>query len=871
MKGLTTPALMNVPTKNTCRKGWRGILQLCLTMLVLFNGELMAQVPNGSLPVSFSAAMKFKPSIGTTVLQRFDPAKLRAMDVAEGVQNRYGLLEKQTIDLREVGTYSQRDGMNVWQYRFESEDALSLAVQLSTFDVPEGAALYVYNADRSVVRGGFSSQNRKVSGGLMLSEITGGTVILEYNEPVDADFQGGVVVGGLVKAYAETKSTAASRLQINCPEGDNWQTEKRAVCMITFNDSKYAYYCSGALMNNVREDGTAYFLTANHCVATSAEAATLVAYFNYENSGCSTTDASLSQSVSGAVLRATSAYSDFTLLELDEYPPYEYQPYFLGWNNSGETPTSGTAIHHPDGTAKCIAIDDDLLTSNKTQILWDDGTTSRVGTHWQTSYDSGGDEGGSSGCPLMDADKLVVGQLHGGDDDISLFGKLSVSWAYRSESNRQLKVWLDPDNTGTTRMKGLNGYSKPVADFSVSDTIACLGESVKLTDASRYTPDSWTWTITPATYEFTGGSTASSESPEILFLNEGIYTVQLKVENENGSDLETTIVEVYGSLPVRLLDFADEVTMCGWEFDSLMVWSEGASAFSWGLTADEKFVKTAAGASLQLSLTDVAKTEGSFDTYLRVTGTHGSCSSSDSVLIHVIIPDNDNVAQATALRLGANGYFSNDCATVEENEPAPATAGCSVVNNWCPPNSDTVLDNSVWFTFEAPSSGRVTVETKGLDTQMAIYRAVTADYILSGSSNSYQMVAASDNASDGSSSAVLENVELMAGHQYWLQVDGTNGAEGEFELNLRTNSIEVYPNPSTGVFHLTVASMEDGDATLAVYGQHGELVYQGNGSFTQSNNTIDFDLSGKPSGVYYFRAVINGQAMTRKLVLIGGQ
>jgi hypothetical protein len=44
---------------------------------------------------------------------------------------------------------------------------------------------------------------------------------------------------------------------------------------MTFNDSRYEYYCTGSLVNNVREDGTPYFLTANHCISTNAMAQTL--------------------------------------------------------------------------------------------------------------------------------------------------------------------------------------------------------------------------------------------------------------------------------------------------------------------------------------------------------------------------------------------------------------------------------------------------------------------------------------------------------------------------------------------------------------------------------------------------------------------
>src|SRR5664279_3624818 len=125
---------------------------------------------------------------------------------------------------------------------------------------------------------------------------------------------------------------------------------------MTFNDSTFLYYCTGFLVNNVKEDGTPYFQTANHCISTNSQAATLVTYFNYENSTCTSSDATTNQTLSGATLKATNSYSDFTLLLLNEYPPASYLPYYAGWDASSRSPQNGTCIHHPEGTPKCIAL-----------------------------------------------------------------------------------------------------------------------------------------------------------------------------------------------------------------------------------------------------------------------------------------------------------------------------------------------------------------------------------------------------------------------------------------------------------------------------------------------------------------------------------
>ncbi len=43
---------------------------------------------------------------------------------------------------------------------------------------------------------------------------------------------------------------------------------KKAVALIVVNNS---YWCSGSLVNNTSNDGTPYFLTANHCYSNPSQ------------------------------------------------------------------------------------------------------------------------------------------------------------------------------------------------------------------------------------------------------------------------------------------------------------------------------------------------------------------------------------------------------------------------------------------------------------------------------------------------------------------------------------------------------------------------------------------------------------------------
>src|SRR5690606_39034292 len=111
--------------------------------------------------------------------------------------------------------------------------------------------------------------------------------------------------------------------------------------------------------------------------------------------------------------------------------------------------------------------------------------------------------------------------------------------------------------------------------------------------------------------------------------------------------------------------------------------------------------------SVFLTLKSSANYTKSFDTWVKVTGTNGHCIASDSILLHVIIQENDQIANAKKMFLGRNAEYSNKCATVEINEPNPPSLGCLSKNSWCPDfkPGKSLLDNSIWFTFVAPESG----------------------------------------------------------------------------------------------------------------------------------------------------------------------
>jgi hypothetical protein len=139
-------------------------------------------------------------------------------------------------------------------------------------------------------------------------------------------------------------------------------------------------------------------------------------------------------------------------------------------------------------------------------------------------------------------------------------------------------------------------------------------------------------------------------------------------------------------------------------------------------------------------------------------------------------PENNNLCNATPLILGAActvDTYTNVYATAETNEPSG--------------NCFTELSNSVWFSFAAPASGRVTVTTDILpgdigDTEIAVYGEGFNFDCADLSTLSSQEGCDQDGGTvvDSSRMSVLTLNCLTPGSFYYIQVDGGTDSIGRF-------------------------------------------------------------------------------------------
>ena len=450
-------------------KRFRQLIYLSASLLLL-SGTLQAQLSEGGTPRSFQLALR--SPVDANIMPAVDVQAYLAEDEIEeqeGLPFRFGAPHDVDYSLSGSGEWEELpDGSAIWRLRIVSQGAYSINLIYDDFYLPPGAQLFVYAEDHDMIIGAFTNRNNKRGGLFATAPVKGDDITVEYYEPVDVRGLGYFTITRIVHAYKDIfgfgspdkdyGESGTCNVNINCPDGADWQIEKRSVAMVLLGDGTRS--CSGSMVNNVREDETPYFLTANHCLNGEEN---WIIMFRYESPTCTDADGPTNHTVHGTTLRATNTYSDFALVELDEIPPESYDVYYAGWSNVDVAPSSAVGIHHPSGDIKKISFENDPLTS--TDYLGSSGDS-----HWRVDdWDIGTTEGGSSGSALFDPDTRIVGQLHGGyaacgNNLADWYGKFSDSWDHGDNASERLRDWLDPDNSGATTLDGYDPYTDPVLD-----------------------------------------------------------------------------------------------------------------------------------------------------------------------------------------------------------------------------------------------------------------------------------------------------------------------------------------------------------------------------------------------------------------------
>ncbi len=410
---------------------------------------------------------------------------------AAGLPYRFAVPSAVRLTPDDAGAWETTDdGLAVWRLRITSPQAVSLNLGFTRFQMPEGGTLWLYSEDLAQRIRPFTAEDNAPHGELWTPVLRGETLVAELSVPLASRddvvlelTQVGIGYRGFFKDHLA--ESGSCNVDVVCPDGDGWRDEIPSVNVLQINGS---LNCTGFMVNNTAQDETPYLMTARHCGVNSSNAASTVAYWNYETSTCGgTPDGTLDEFNSGSFWRASYSPSDFTLVELDSDPDPSFGVTFAGWDRSGSDASSATAIHHPSVDEKRISFENQPTTT--TSYL---GTSQPGdGTHVRVAdWDTGTTEGGSSGSPLFDQNHHVIGQLHGGyaacsNNSADWYGKFSVSWSGGGTSTTRLSNWLDPLGTGQMTLDTLVPGAGCTTSAECDDGQFCNGAETCVANACQ--------------------------------------------------------------------------------------------------------------------------------------------------------------------------------------------------------------------------------------------------------------------------------------------------------------------------------------------------------------------------------------------------
>ena len=469
-----------------------------------------AQISTDEAPESFreyNTAFRLSVSQDIRTMPALDMNRIQQEDVQDevnGLPPRFGYPHGVDLNLENSGRWQElSNGDKLWQLTIRCPQALSINLLYDRFWLPEGGKFFVYTTDRKHSIGAFTSVNNKGDRdnvqGFATGLLYGDEITLEYYQPRQVTEQAIISIAYVVQGYRyielpsnmktrDLGSSGSCQVNVNCPEGQNWQKEKNAVAMILVNGIRY---CTGSLINTTANDNRPLFLTANHCLNGHDAVNNPILdhwsfWWHYETPNCNSVSTEPPHlSTVGATVIANNDASDFALLRLTEDPRNKrgVTPYYLGWDRSGNPGTGGVGIHHPNGDVKKIS----------TYSCVPKNSLCRNSNYWEVNWIATGSgysvmEPGSSGSPLINSNHFVIGQLYGPGicslDQCNAphlqnvaYGKFNISWTGNGalDSCRRLRDWLDPANINPQTWNGIGVIN---ASPSISgSTVVCNQET----------------------------------------------------------------------------------------------------------------------------------------------------------------------------------------------------------------------------------------------------------------------------------------------------------------------------------------------------------------------------------------------------------
>jgi len=189
-----------------------------------------------------------------------------------------------------------------------------------------------------------------------------------------------------------------------------------------------------------------------------------------------------------------------------------------------------------------------------------------------------------------------------------------------------------------------------------------------------------------------------------------------------------------------------------------------------------------------------------------------------------------------------------------ENIPANASANFNRTTRTWPMTTLGSIESSVIFNLSlAAGVGAMLPDNLPAENYTLLWRDVEGV--------DFEAVAAGSNVQNGV--VVFENISLNTNGAYSIGV-GDSPIVGLEEIKLNSQ-LAVYPNPSNGIFNVSVQGFVQGISTMEVIDFTGKVVYSNQINLRDDNSIFEMNLSELSKGIYHLKVSSNKYSFIQKL------
>lgn len=430
------------------------------------------------------------------------------------------------------------------------------------------------------------------------------------------------------------------------------------------------------------------------------------------------------------------------------------------------------------------------------------------------------------------------------------------------------QTWLDPDgktfwHTGMYMGSGGSQQTRvysfvlppcvsnnpPAPDFVSSLSSSCSGQAVSFTDISTNAPTSWAWTFTDGTTTLTD----TAQNPTVTFATAGTYSVTLTATNSFGSNTVTVNNYITVNQAPATPNATSNSPLCSGQVINFGTSAVAGATYAWTgpvayNSALQNPTRPAAPAlagtySITVTLNGCTSAPGTVTVVVNPNPSTPAVTSNSPVCAgNTLNLNGPTVANATYNWSGPNSFTSS---TQNNSIPAATTAmagtySLSVTVNGC---------NSV--------AGTSTVVI-GTTTPPTPTISISGVALISSAAGGYQwylngtvITGATSQLYTPTQSGVYTVITTVGGCPSAASagLNITNAGIAEYSED---NSLEIFPNPSDGMFTVSFHAAAKMTYKLKLYNAIGQLILMNTFEDVIGDFVQPIDISDKGKGVYMF-------------------